>query len=84
MAILINENTRVLVQGITGNVGAFQSRIMKAYGTNIIAGVTPASVATARTLVPSNPCSAKRPAAASINARRASCRSCTGGLPGPF
>jgi succinyl-CoA synthetase alpha subunit len=41
MAILINENTRVLVQGITGNVGAFQSTIMKAYGTNIVAGVTP-------------------------------------------
>jgi succinyl-CoA synthetase alpha subunit len=41
MAILIDESTRVLVQGITGNVGAFQSRIMKAYGTNIIAGVTP-------------------------------------------
>lgn len=41
MAILINENTRVLVQGITGNVGAFQSEIMKVYGTNIVAGVTP-------------------------------------------
>ena len=41
MAILINENTRVLVQGITGNVGGFQSEIMKVYGTNIVAGVTP-------------------------------------------
>ncbi len=41
MAILINENTRVLVQGITGKVGAFQSKIMKVYGTNILAGVTP-------------------------------------------
>ena len=41
MAILINENTRVLVQGITGKVGAFQSITMKAYGTNIVAGVTP-------------------------------------------
>ena len=41
MAILIDENTRVLVQGITGSVGAFQSKIMKAYGTNIVAGVTP-------------------------------------------
>ena len=29
------------MQGITGNVGAFQSTIMKAYGTNIVAGVTP-------------------------------------------
>lgn len=41
MAILINENTRVLVQGITGKVGAFQSITMKSYGTNIVAGVTP-------------------------------------------
>ena len=35
MAILINENTRVLIQGITGNVGAFQTRIMKNYGTQV-------------------------------------------------
>ncbi len=41
MAILVNENTRVLIQGITGKVGAFQSIAMKAYGTNIVAGVTP-------------------------------------------
>jgi succinyl-CoA synthetase alpha subunit len=41
MAILIDENTRVLVQGITGKVGAFQSITMKTYGTNIVAGVTP-------------------------------------------
>ncbi len=41
MAILIDENTRVLVQGITGNVGSFQTQIMKAYGTKIVAGVTP-------------------------------------------
>lgn len=31
----------MLVQGITGNVGAFQTKIMQAYGTNIVAGVTP-------------------------------------------
>jgi len=41
MAILINENTRVLIQGITGTVGAFQTRIMKDYGTRVVAGVTP-------------------------------------------
>ncbi len=41
MAILIDENTRVLVQGITGNVGSFQTGIMQDYGTNIVAGVTP-------------------------------------------
>jgi succinyl-CoA synthetase alpha subunit len=41
MAILINKNTRVLIQGITGTVGSFQTRIMKEYGTQIVAGTTP-------------------------------------------
>ena len=41
MAILIDENTRVLVQGITGRVGSFQTEIMLDYGTKIVAGVTP-------------------------------------------
>ena len=41
MAILIDENTRVLVQGITGRVGSFQTKIMLEYGTKIVAGVTP-------------------------------------------
>lgn len=41
MAIYIDRDTRILIQGITGNVGAFQSRIMKAYGSRIVAGVTP-------------------------------------------
>jgi succinyl-CoA synthetase alpha subunit len=41
MAILVNEKTRVLVQGITGKVGSFQALVMKEYGTRIVAGVTP-------------------------------------------
>ncbi len=41
MAILVDENTRVLVQGITGKVGSFQTQIMKDYGTKVVAGVTP-------------------------------------------
>ena len=41
MAILIDENTLVLVQGATGNVGSFQTQIMQEYGTRIVAGVTP-------------------------------------------
>jgi succinyl-CoA synthetase alpha subunit len=41
MAILINENTRVLVQGITGRTGAFGTRAMLEYGTKVVAGVTP-------------------------------------------
>jgi len=41
MAILVDENTRVLVQGITGRVGSFQTKIMLEYGTKVVAGVTP-------------------------------------------
>ncbi len=41
MSILIDENTRVIVQGITGRDGAFHTKMMKEYGTNIVAGVTP-------------------------------------------
>ena len=41
MSILIDEKSRVVVQGITGRDGAFHTRAMKAYGTNVVAGVTP-------------------------------------------
>lgn len=41
MTILIDENTRVIVQGITGNVGSAQSKFMLDYGTRIVAGVSP-------------------------------------------
>lgn len=41
MSILIDERTRVLVQGITGSEGSFHSRRMAEYGTKIVAGVTP-------------------------------------------
>lgn len=41
MAILINETSRVLVQGITGRTGSFATRYMLEYGTNVVAGVTP-------------------------------------------
>ncbi|MFX0105467.1 MAG: succinate--CoA ligase subunit alpha [Candidatus Hodarchaeota archaeon] len=37
----ISENSRVAVQGITGNQGMFHTRLMLDYGTNIVAGVTP-------------------------------------------
>lgn len=39
--ILVDKNTRVLVQGITGREGSFHARQMLDYGTNIVAGVTP-------------------------------------------
>ena len=41
MSILINENTRVLVQGITGKSGSLQAKAMLDAGTRIVAGVTP-------------------------------------------
>ena len=41
MAILIDEKTRVLVQGITGNEGSRATQLMKEYGTKVLAGVTP-------------------------------------------
>ncbi len=41
MSILINKNTRLVVQGITGRDGSFHSMKMKAYGTNVVAGVSP-------------------------------------------
>jgi succinyl-CoA synthetase alpha subunit len=41
MSILLNKDTRVLVQGITGKAGRTQTKFMLDYGTNIVAGVTP-------------------------------------------
>lgn len=41
MSILINKNTRLIVQGITGSEGKFHTEQMLAYGTNIVGGVTP-------------------------------------------
>lgn len=41
MSILINKETKVLVQGITGRDGAFHTAKMKDYGTNIVGGVSP-------------------------------------------
>src|SRR5688500_14313135 len=41
MAILVDENTRLIVQGITGSAGSFHARQMIEYGTKLVAGVTP-------------------------------------------
>ena len=41
MAILVTEESRIVVQGITGKQGAFHSNLMLEYGTKIVAGVTP-------------------------------------------
>ncbi|HEV2965265.1 MAG TPA: succinate--CoA ligase subunit alpha [Chthoniobacterales bacterium] len=41
MSVLVDKNTRLIVQGITGSAGAFHTRQCVEYGTNVVAGVTP-------------------------------------------
>ncbi|UCD83978.1 MAG: succinate--CoA ligase subunit alpha [Deltaproteobacteria bacterium] len=41
MSILVDKNTKLLVQGITGGEGSFHTKQMVSYGTNVVAGVTP-------------------------------------------
>jgi len=41
MSILVDHNTRLVVQGITGHVGTLETRFMLQYGTKVVAGVTP-------------------------------------------
>ena len=41
MSILIDETTRVVIQGITGRDGSFHAKSMMEYGTQVVAGVTP-------------------------------------------
>src|SRR3989454_11466315 len=41
MSILLDEKTRVIVQGFTGDKGTFHAKEMIAYGTNVVGGVTP-------------------------------------------
>lgn len=52
MAILVNKNTRVLTQGITGATGQFHTKACKDYGTKMVAGVTPGKGGTAYEGIP--------------------------------
>src|SRR5215467_3690422 len=52
MSVLINERSRVIVQGITGREGSFHSQQMIAYGTKVVGGVTPGKGGTLHEGVP--------------------------------
>ena len=52
MSVLVNEQTRVIVQGLTGREGSFHASQMIAYGTNVVAGVTPGKGGTLHNEVP--------------------------------
>ena len=52
MSILVNRNTRLMVQGITGKEGSFHATACKAYGTQLVSGVTPGKGGTAFEGVP--------------------------------
>ena len=41
MSILVNNETRLLVQGLTGREGAYHAHQMVEYGTNVVAGTSP-------------------------------------------
>ena len=52
MSVLIDKNTRVLVQGLTGREGSFHAQQMLDYGTKVVAGVTPGKGGTKHLDVP--------------------------------
>ncbi len=52
MSVLVDKNTRLLVQGITGSEGSFHTQQMVEYGTNVVAGVTPGKGGTVHEGIP--------------------------------
>ncbi|MGR3319895.1 MAG: succinate--CoA ligase subunit alpha [Candidatus Anammoxibacter sp.] len=52
MSILVDKNSRVICQGITGKAGSFHTKQMLEYGTNIVAGITPGKEGTVEHNVP--------------------------------
>ncbi len=68
MSILVNEHTRVAIQGITGAEGTFHTERMREYGTKIVAGVTPGKGGTKHLGVPVFNTVAEAVAAEGVNA----------------
>lgn len=52
MAVLVDRNTRLVVQGLTGKEGSFHARQMVEYGTNVVGGVTPGKGGTTHENIP--------------------------------
>ena len=52
MSVLVDKNTRLIVQGITGKEGTFHMLQMRDYGTNVVGGVTPGKGGTTHEGVP--------------------------------
>ena len=52
MSVLVNENTKVIVQGLTGREGSFHAQQMAEYGTKVVGGVTPGKGGTLHNGVP--------------------------------
>jgi succinyl-CoA synthetase alpha subunit len=52
MSVLVNSSTRLIVQGVTGKEGTFHTQQMRAYGTNVVGGVTPGKGGTTHEDIP--------------------------------
>ena len=68
MSILVDKNTRLICQGITGKAGAFHSEQCQAYGTNLVGGITPGRGGTTTLGVPVFDTCAEAVAATGANA----------------